>query len=269
MTSQIRQLEDVLALPLIDRSNPRKPSITPEGRKVLEYADSIFESSRELLNWATKGALPKDRVVRIGALSGLSRNLQYEFMTPLIGKEEVRFEVVTGDQRNLLALLSNHELDVVLSSHTPGEGWHARVLTSSPLVFVCARGVRLRRGATLRERIRGRDLFVPGPDFEAKPELEEFLEDLRPDFRLAGEIDDIALLRILAIRSGAVVAIPRLGVQNDLERGDLQVLGSVPAIRQKFYAISQQRLNPSIEVRLLMDAVRAGGGEPVKKRASR
>jgi LysR family transcriptional activator of nhaA len=260
VTSQIRQLEDVLALPLVDRTNPRKPSITPEGRKVLEYADAIFESSRELIHWATKGSLPKHRVMRIGALSGLSRNLQFEFMMPLIGNPGVRFEVVTGDQRNLLTLLSGHELDVVLSSHTPGAGggFHARVLTSSPLVFVSARGTKRAGGGSLRARLKGRDLFVPGADFEAKPELDEFLEGFRSVYRLAGEIDDIALLRILALRSGAVVAIPKMGVQNDLERGDLRILGVAQDIRQRFYAITRGRLNPDPEIRRMVDAVRMG-----------
>jgi len=56
VTSQVKRLEEVLGINLIDRTNPRRTQISAEGRKVLEYADSIFESSRELINWATKGS---------------------------------------------------------------------------------------------------------------------------------------------------------------------------------------------------------------------
>ena len=99
VTLQIKTLEEALGLTLVDRRNFRKPVLTNEGRRVLEYASSIFETSRELLNWATKGSLPKQLILRLGAISGLSRNLQYEFIEPLLGKPEYKFEVVTGDQK--------------------------------------------------------------------------------------------------------------------------------------------------------------------------
>ncbi|MGZ3798463.1 MAG: LysR family transcriptional regulator, partial [Pseudobdellovibrionaceae bacterium] len=138
VTLQIKNLENILGLELIDRSNKRKPLITEAGRKVLEYADSIFETSFELLKWAKQGELAKKQVLRVGALSGLSRNFQFQFLKPIIGSSHIKIEITTGDQDKLVKLLREHSLDLILSSHNISiEGkstFHAHVLTKSPLV---------------------------------------------------------------------------------------------------------------------------------------
>jgi LysR family transcriptional activator of nhaA len=237
VTAQIRKLEESLALDLIDRTHPRRPVLTPEGRKVLEYADAIFETSRELAQWSQGGGM-RQRVVRIGAISGLSRNLQYEFMAPLLGKPDIRFEVFTGDQEHLLGRLMSHDLDLVLSSRSPGLGSQriqTHVLTRSPVLLVSN---RLSKGAVLN----GRDVFIPGSSFEAHSELESFLTTRFSGFRIAGQVDDIALLRILALRSGSVVAVPEMGVHAEVASGELKVIARIDGVEQKFYALTRSRL---------------------------
>ena len=80
VSGQINQLEESLGMSLIDRSNKRRPIFTEEGKKVLDYADNIFETGEELLQWARTGSTQKELIIKIGALSGLSRNFQYEFI---------------------------------------------------------------------------------------------------------------------------------------------------------------------------------------------
>lgn len=260
VTSQIKSLEEVLGISLIDRTNPRKPEITSEGRKVLEYADSIFESSRELLNWATKGGLPKKQILRIGALSGMSRNLQFEFIEPLLGRADLKLEVTTGDQKKLIELLQSHELDVVLTSNNVTDDYrrstYANVLTSSPVVFVANQELKIKKNEDLAHHLSRFDLFIPGQNFEAKPELDAFLDNLKVKVRIAGEVDDIALLRILALRSKSIIAIPEVGVINDLRAGELSVVGTARGITQRFYAMTRQKLNPSNEIKSLVELMR-------------
>lgn len=255
VTSQVKLLEDVLGLNLIDRTNPRRPQITDEGRKVLEYADTIFESSRELINWATKGSLPKKRSIRIGAISGLSRNFQYEFIEPLIKEVDVKFEIATGDQDNLIQMLSEHLLDVVLSSRNADPDHktqlHSHVITKSPLLFVVGKKTAPKGKRDLNSLLRAHSLFIPGRHFEAKPELDAYLEKYK-GIRIAGEVDDVALLRILALRSGEIVVMPEMGIRNDIESGDVEVLLKMTAVEQRFYAITRQKKEPNADVRFLI-----------------
>nr|BFD62334.1 LysR family transcriptional regulator [Bdellovibrio sp. HM001] len=255
VTSQIKLLEEALELNLIDRKNPRRPQITEEGRKVLEYANSIFESSRELINWATKGSLPNKRTLRIGAISGLSRNFQFEFIQPLIKDANLKFEITTGDQENLIRLLVEHKLDVVLSSRNADPDHkiqlHSHVITKSPLLLVMRKQSNNKRKKDLNSILTTHALFTPGSHFEAKPELDAYLEKFK-QLRIAGEIDDVALLRILALRSGEVVAMPEMGIQSDLASGEVEVLLKISQIEQRFYAITRQKKEPNADVRHLI-----------------
>jgi LysR family transcriptional regulator, transcriptional activator of nhaA len=248
VTAQIKQLEDALGLQLIDRSNRRRPELTSDGRRVLEYATSIFETSQELLKWATRGEAPKVSPLRIGALSGLSRNFQYEFLKPIIGDDRFRIEVTTADQEQLVSLLRSHSLDAILSSHNVrsdgNTSFYSHVLTASPVIFVTGRGKAGGKQESLRQALETRPLYVPGPAFEARPELDAFLEKFNRPLRIAGEIDDIALLRILALRSGALVAMPEMGVKAEIEQKEVILLGRAENVEQRFYAITRQKRLP-------------------------
>jgi LysR family transcriptional activator of nhaA len=257
VTSQLKQLEESLQLSLIDRTQPRYPRITEEGRKLLDYADSIFETTRELINWATRGGLERSRVIRIGALSGLSRNLQYEFIAPLLAQPRIKFEVTTGDQTTLVQLLKEHQLDVILSSHNvsaeKGAPFYSHVLTQSPLVFVMKKD---KKKIDFKQSLKERALCIPGTHFEAKAELDAYLDRHELQGMVSAEVDDIALLRIMALRSGQVVALPEMGVKTDIAQGDLVVLRRLDQIVQRFYAITRSKLRLDREVQQLIESLR-------------
>jgi LysR family transcriptional regulator, transcriptional activator of nhaA len=244
VTSQIKQLEEVLDLVLIDRSNRRKPILTEDGKAVLDFANSIFETGDELLKWAKQGSAQKNSVVRIGALSGLSRNFQYEFIRPIFSQKSTRIEITTGDQEKLVKLLKEHHLDLILSSHNvTSEGrvtFYSHVLTTSPMVFVVSKAQKI-RGYGLKEYLKNKKLCLPGVSFETRPEIDAFLERQKCPIQIQSEIDDIALLRIFALRADSVVLIPEMGVINEIKSGEIHVISKMGDVSQKFYAITRQK----------------------------
>lgn len=259
VTSQIKQLEESLGMTLMDRANRRKPVLTEEGKLVLEFVDFIFEKGEELLKWSKLGIKTGGHIIRIGAISGLSRNFQYEFIAPLFECEDVKIEVITGDQEKLVRLLKEHSLDMILSSHSvPSEGrvsFFSHVLKRSPVVFVVKNNLKIRSG-DLKEYLRKLPLCLPSKSFEARPELDAFLGRFKFIPNVIAEVDDIALLRIFAIRSGAVVAIPEMGVINELKTKDLIVVGKPLGIEQRFYAVTRKRQIPSPLAEKLIDTIR-------------
>lgn len=248
VSGQINQLEESLGLSLIDRTNKRKPIFTEEGKKVLEYSNNIFETGDELLQWANRGIIKKESIVKIGALSGLSRNFQYEFIKPALKIQNLKIEVITGDQSKLTKLLSEHSLDLFLSSHNvSSEGrttFFSHVLYTSPLVFVISKKA-LDGRKNLDSQLAKKKLFLPGKNFEARPELDAFLDSKKYNVDVAGEVDDIALLRILAIESNEIVAIPEMGIKNELKSKELVILEGENKIFQKFYAITRSKKIPN------------------------
>lgn len=253
VTSQIKSLEDTLGLTLIDRSNRRKPILTEDGKSVLSYANSIFETGDELLNWAHQGAHQNKQILRIGALSGLSRNLQFEFLKPILSLKGVRIEVTTGDQEKLIRLLKEHHLDLILSSHNvPADGritLYSNVLTTSPLVFAIAKSEKL-RSHDIKDYLLQKSICLPGRSFETRPEIDAYLDRFKWDKEIIAEIDDIALLRIFAIKSASVVVIPEMGIRTEIESGDVHIIAKPRGLQQKFYMISRQKRsrNPIVEM---------------------
>lgn len=253
VTSQIKSLEEVLGRVLIDRTNRRKPILTEEGKSVLEFANSIFETGDELLKWAKQGTHQNKQVLRIGALSGLSRNLQFEFLKPILSLKGVRIEVTTGDQEKLVRLLKEHHLDLILSSHNvPADGrvtLYSNVLTTSPLVFAVAKSQKI-RGGELKDYLSQKPLCLPSRNFETRPEIDAYLSRFKFDKEVIGEIDDIALLRIFSIKSEAVVVVPEMGIRGEIESGEVHVIAQPKGLEQKFYVISRQKRtrNPIAEM---------------------
>jgi LysR family transcriptional regulator, transcriptional activator of nhaA len=259
VTSQIKSLEDTLGFQLVDRTNRRKPILTEEGKSVLEFSNSIFETGDELLKWAKQGTHQKDQVLRIGALSGLSRNLQFEFLKPILNLTNVRIEVITGDQDKLVRLLKEHHLDLILSSHNvPADGritLHSNVLTTSPLVFVIAKGQKL-KGGHIKDYLEKKPLCLPSRNFETRPEIDAFLDRHKFQNRILGEIDDIALLRIFAIKSKALVVIPEMGIQSEIDSGQVHVVARPKSLEQKFYVISRQKRSRNPISEMLIEKMR-------------
>lgn len=261
VTAQIKSLEQALGVILIDRTNRRKPILTEDGKSVLDFANSIFETGDELLKWTQQGMSRKHQVIRVGALSGLSRNLQFEFLKPILSLKNVRIEVTTGDQEKLVRLLKEHHLDLILSSHNASADGrvtlYSDVLTTSPLVFVVAKNRKIRAG-DIKDYLSQKQLCLPSRNFENRPEIDAFLDRFKFPISVLGEIDDIALLRIFAIKSEAVVIIPEMGIRGEIESGEVQVIAQPKGLEQKFYVITRQKRNRNLVVDMLIDKMRHG-----------
>lgn len=259
VTAQIKMLEDTLGLILVDRTNRRKPILTEEAKYVLDFANSIFETGDELLKWAKHGTKQKKQVLRVGALSGLSRNLQFEFLKPVLNLKGVTIEITTGDQEKLVRLLKEHHLDLILSSHNvPADGrvtLHSNVLTTSPLVFAIAKQCKV-RGGELKDYLAQKPLCLPSRNFETRPEIDAYLDRFKFHKEILGEIDDIALLRIFAIKSEGVVVIPEMGISGEIENGDVHVIAKPRGLEQKFYVISRQKRSRNILAEMLIDKMK-------------
>ena len=86
---------------------------------------------------------------------------------------------------------------------------------------------------------------LPSTNLESRAEFDHFIESHGFTIELAGEVDDIALLRLLALSGKGVVVIPRMGVINDIESKSLFVIHEFKEIRQRYYAITRQKKFPN------------------------
>ena len=92
LSVQIQKLEHQMGHPLFERAG-RKLALTEAGRIALDYADTVFKAGEELMSTLRGRPASSRQVLRVGALTTLSRNFQIEFLRPLVGRDDVELIV--------------------------------------------------------------------------------------------------------------------------------------------------------------------------------
>jgi LysR family transcriptional activator of nhaA len=113
-------------------------------------------------------------------------------------------------------------------------------------------------------------LLVPGRDHGLRASFDLRCEQLGIRPRIRAEVDDMALLRLLARDTDAVALVPTVVVQDELASGRLVQLAVIPELHENFYAVTvKRRFQPALIDELLsrpesgmLTQAGAAGGEP-------
>lgn len=261
LSAQIRALEERLGQPLFERSG-RRLLLTEAGRIALAHADSIFAAGDELLATLRETRGPRG-VLRVGALATLSRNFQLGFLRPVLGRADVEVVLRSGGMAELLRALEALSLDVVLTSDPPaagpGGGLVAHRLAEEPVSLI-GRPALLAGHAGLAERLGGAPLILPTPESGLRAGFEALRERLGVRLRIAAEVDDMAMMRLLAREGVGLAVLPPIVVRDELASGELLEAERLPGLVQPFHAVTVARRFPNP---LLREVLRGAGGESV------
>ena len=243
LSTQIRQLEEQLGLPLFERDRQRM-ALTEAGRMALSYAESIFAAGQEMVS-VLRGERPRDRnVLRVGSVSTLSRNFQENFLRPLFKRTDVELVIQSGSLDELLTRLSAHSLDLVLSNRrVQGDAlrpWRARRIAREPVSLV-GPPRRSRKPFRFPEDLAGLRLVLPSRESEIRAAFDVLCEQLDVRVEAFAEVDDMAMLRLLARDSGAVALLPTVVVQDEIRSKHLVHYAVVEGLYENFYAVTMQR----------------------------
>jgi LysR family transcriptional activator of nhaA len=256
LSVQIQKLEHQIGHPLFERT-ARKLVLTEAGRIALDYADTVFKTGEELMSTLRGSPMASRQVLRVGALTTLSRNFQLEFLRPLIGLSDVELIVRSGNIRDLLAQLEAHAIDVVLANSTAPQDARStlrnHLLDEQPVSLV---GRPRAGGAPFRfpEDLRTEPLLLPSLDSDIRVAFDRLLElkGVRPN--ILAEVDDMAMLRLLAREREGVTLVPPIVVRDELETGVLVEHAHIPEVTERFYAIAKKRRFPNRLVGELLEA---------------
>ena len=257
LSIQLRQLEERLGQALFERKN-RRIELTEGGRIALEYADAIFRSGEELVS-TLKGSARKGRaVLRVGAVATLSRNFQIGWLRPLLGRDDVELVLRSGTLNELLVQLAAHSLDVVLTNASvPRDAkapWRVFKIGEQEATLV-GRPSRKHKKFRFPDDLRQTPIVLPGPESSLRESFDTLMEQagIRP--LIAAEVDDMAMLRLVARESKGVALVPPVVVKDELERGTLAQRARVTGLKETFYAVTASRRfgNPLLKTLLMAD----------------
>ncbi len=261
LSVQIQKLEHQIGHPLFSRVG-RKLVLTEAGQIALDYADTVFEAGKELMSTLRGQPLASRQILRVGALTTLSRNFQLEFLRPLVGRPDVELVVRSGNIRDLLAQLEAHAVDVVLAnSAAPRDARSSlrnHLLNEQPVSLV-GRPRPQRRKFRFPEDLRTDPVLLPSLDSDIRVAFDRVLElaGVRPI--VLAEVDDMAMLRLLAREREGVTLVPPIVVRDELRNGTLIEHCRIPEVTERFYAIVQKRRFPN---RLLGELLNTGSVAP-------
>jgi LysR family transcriptional activator of nhaA len=254
LSVQIQKLEHQMGHRLFDRAG-RKLVLTEAGQIALDHADTVFKTGEELMSTLRGHPVASRQVLRVGALTTLSRNFQLEFLRPLVGRSDVELIVRSGNIRDLLAQLEAHAVDVVLANSAAPRNARSslrnHLLNEQPVSLVGRPRTRKRK-LRFPEDLRTEPVLLPSLDSDIRVAFDRILElaGIRPT--ILAEVDDMAMLRLLAREREGITLVPPIVVRDELKAGVLVEHCRIPEVTERFYAIVNRRRFPN---RLLIDVL--------------
>ena len=250
---QIAKLEERLGHVLFERRG-RQLHLTEVGRITLDHADAIFATGEELLG-TLRDAGTHRRALRLGALATLSRNFQMEFLQPVLGRPEIEIVVRSGNSADLLSSLQSLRLDIVLINQPPARDALTPFVShrlAERAVSLIGTPERFRKPCSLAERIRDHPVILPTPETSIRIGFDALMNQLGVRPHIVAEVDDMAMLRLLAREDIGLAVLPSIVVKDEIATGLLVEGDPLKGITETFYAVTMDRRFPNPLLRELI-----------------
>jgi len=255
LSVQLRKLEESLGHPLFDREH-KSLVLTEAGKVVLDHAESIFRLGDDLVDTLQQRRSDRRQVLRVGAVATLSRNFQMRLLGNLARREDVELVLRSGSLRELLTQMQAHTVDLVLSNQPVRRdmetNWFSHLLAEQSVSLVAAKDKR-KKVFRFPEDLDGQPVLVPSMESNIRTAFDLVMERYGVRPVIVAEVDDMAMLRLLARESGTLALVPRVVVLDELDSGVLVERHRFPEIREGFYAITPSRKFPNALVKELVE----------------
>jgi LysR family transcriptional activator of nhaA len=254
LSMQINALESYLGHPLFERVG-RQLVLTEAGHIALEFADAIFAKGDELQGTLGRLKTPQRKVLRVGALATLSRNFQIRFLRAALAEPEVEVIIRSGGLDELLDGLEGYALDVVLSNVFPLRDqttrWVIHAINDQPVSLI-GQPHPEREHASVEVLLRDEMLVVPSPESSIRTGFDALVDRLGIHPQIVAEVDDMAMLRLVAREHTGLAVVPPIVVKDELDSGVLVEFATLPGLAETFFAITLTRRFPNPLLRLVL-----------------
>jgi len=261
VSGQIRELEERLGEKLFVRVG-RGLVLTEMGRVVYRYADEIFALGRELMD-TVKGR-PTGRPPRlvVGVDDVLPKLIVRRLLEPALRlPERVQMSVHEAPARELFGRLADQTLDVVLSDspippQSPVKAYNHLLGECGVTWFAVERLARgLKKG--FPRSLSSAPVLLPAEPTALRRALDAWFEKhaLRPT--LVAEFEDSALLKAFG-QEGHGAFVGPTAIEDEIRRQyDVKIVGRVPEVHERFFAITAERRIKNPAVAAISEAARS------------
>lgn len=245
LSAQIRALEASLGVKLFEKQG-RGLALTEAGRTAFRYAEGIFGLGQELRESLAGVAHGRAPILTVGISDALPKLMVHRLLEPALHlPEAIRLVCLEDRTDRLLAKLSLHELDLVLSDGPPPPNHPVRAF--SHILGEC--GVQVFGTAALRKAhpgpfprcLDGAPFLLPPEGTALRRGLDQWFEaeGIRP--RVGGEFDDSALLKTFGQQGHGFLAAPSALAREVERQYQIRRIGLAEGVRERVFALTLDR----------------------------
>lgn len=262
ISAQLRQLEDSLGEKLFEKSG-RGLVLTEAGHIALRYADEIFTLGRELRDTLRDRPTGRPARVTIGIADVVPKLVAYRVLRPAFeAAAEIEMVCREASSEALLVLLSQHEVDLVITD-APAAGaplrTYNKLLGESGTTFFAAPSLAAAAKRQFPKSLHGAPLLLPGEGTQLRRALELWLDATGIEPRRVGQFDDLALMLAFGRGGAGIFPAPSAIADEIEEQYNVRVVGRLPEVKQRFYAVSAERKIKNPIVSTITSAARREG----------
>lgn len=245
ISGQLTQLESQLGVDLFDRVG-RNLELTGTGRLVLSYADEMFSLGGELEEVLHQTPKDRPRLFRVGVVDVVPKSIAHRILQPALQMtESVRMICREASLDTLLAELAVHRLDLVLADRpipaTVSTRGFSHKLGECPVSFFATKALEKQLSGDFPQCLDGAPLLLPSSGNQLRSSLDKWLDQHRLHPQVIAEFDDSALMKAFG-QEGAGIFVAPAAIESEVAwQYQVESIGRIEAVKEKFYAISVER----------------------------
>jgi LysR family transcriptional activator of nhaA len=243
--TQIQQLEAALGEDLF-RPRGRSLELTEFGQLILGTAEEIFTLGGEILRAARQAPTSRALRMSVGIVDSFPKLLSYDILLPVFEHQpRVQLSCHEGKLTDLLAQLTTHRIDVVLSDEPASPGIAGKVfnhpLGSSGVTFCATRTLARKLRGRFPRNLDGAPALLPTQNCHLRRDLEQWFRRTRVQPTVVAEFEDAALTKIVATKGVGFIAVPTAVEAEVVGHYGLLPLGRTKGLVTQFFAITAER----------------------------
>lgn len=245
LSSQIQKLEKSMGVQLFDRVG-RGLVLSDMGQTVFRYADEIFSLGRELTE--TLQGRPSKGAIKlvVGVPDVVPKLIVYRLLKPSLSLDDrVQIVCYEGKLQELLSDLALHRLDIVLADSPITPNLNVRAFNH--LLGEC--GVSVLGTSQLAKRyskgfpasLDRAPMLLPTQNTSLRRVLEQWFDkyNIQPDVQ--HEFEDSAIINVFGQAGHGLIITPTATEEEVAAQYSLKLVGRIPDVTERYYAISVER----------------------------
>ena len=262
ISTQVRELEKSLGVSLL-KAQGRNLVLTEAGVVTMHEADQIFALGELLPHRVQEAVSGANLRFSVGISDGIAKLAVHRMLAPVLDEPKLRLLCHEGEFEQLLAELTLHKLDAMLSDRpapTKSElRFTSQLLNRSPIAWFAAQKWVEAAGDDFPHSLAHVPLLLPTRHSAVRLRIDHWLERERIKPMIVGEFEDSALLRTFGAAGMGVFPAAAFTPDDLLDPHKLACIGTCREVAEEFHLIYTARkvLHPLI-LKLLAGAVTAG-----------